>query len=357
MHPVPWATIILVLLLLQDPALVPAWKADLGERIIGPVIVEGDIVIAATRKGIVRGLAVETGEKKWEYDAAGPVGVLAAVRRRILVPRSDGKVVLLDPGTGKSEREFDVWPGAIPSVMKDRVYFGGKVERKESFNSVGASKQLLCLNIAKGKIEWTVDVKGGAGPAAEGGDRVYATDAGGAIVCLEAKTGKPVWTSADRMGMYGLHPPLVLKDRVIASGFGEGKVLCVDAKTGKKLWTWEPRGAVEAGQTSPILVEGRILVAALPAAALLDPATGKPDWTAEMGGHTMLVPAPANIDAGKAWFAYAGMVVSLEVASGRAVDFVTVNREAETWNSSSPTWSGGRLFVGMDSTLHALKPR
>lgn len=356
MNVAPWTILLVLLLIPQDPALAPAWTAAFPNRLAGPVLVEGDLVVAADLKGIVRGLAVETGEKKWEYDAGGPVAAMAVARQKIVIPQANGKVVFVDAATGRKQREFDAWAGAVPWAGKDRVYLGGRLERKETTNAIGASDRILCLNTVKWRVEWAADVKG-AGPAAESGDRVYAQGPGGVIVCLDAKTGKPVWTSADRTGMVGYHPPLILKDRVVASGFGEGRMLCVDAKTGKKLWTWEPSGALEAGQVTPVLWEGKILVTALPGAALVDPSNGKPVWTADLGGHTMLCPAPAHLQSGKAWFAYAGMVASVDLAGGKTVDLITVDREAQTWSTCTPTWGGGRLFIGMDSTLHALEPR
>ena len=76
-------------------------------------------------------------------------------------------------------------------------------------------------------------------------DRVYTLGTMGDLRCLDAKTGKPVWTKSFPKD-YGATPPvwgfsahlLVEKDLVIALVGGEKKgVVAFDKKTGKERWT------------------------------------------------------------------------------------------------------------------------
>ncbi len=92
------------------------------------------------------------------------------------------------------------------------------------------------------------------------GDRLYHENAGGQLVCLEAKTGNRLWSlslGTEFQGKGGGYDqsesPLIDGDRVICCPGGATAMVALDKNTGKTVWR-SPSVGEPAGYTSPILV-------------------------------------------------------------------------------------------------------
>ncbi|MCH7687778.1 MAG: PQQ-like beta-propeller repeat protein, partial [Planctomycetes bacterium] len=133
----------------------------------------------------------------------------------------------------------------------------------------GEQECVVCYDIETGEHVWThsdtvrfKSFQGGPGPMATPtlfDSRVYSVGGKGLLNCLEARTGKQVWSTnilddADAQnltwGMSG--SPLVYDDVVVVNpGGGQGNsVAAYDRLTGEKLWT---AGNEPAGYSSPSL--------------------------------------------------------------------------------------------------------
>lgn len=162
------------------------------------------------------------------------------------------------------------------------------------------TERVVCFDAASGKPLWThayptrYGKLGGYanGPRAmptihEG--RVYTLGAVGHLYCLEAATGKVVWSKdlvrdyQARIPEWGLAAsPLVDGDRVVVHAGAQpgGSFLAFDRRTGKEIWRSldDP-----AGYCTPVLIErpaGRQLIAWTPENVHgLDPETGKRLWS------------------------------------------------------------------------------
>jgi len=75
----------------------------------------------------------------------------------------------------------------------------------------------------------------------------------GNFVCVDAKTGKPIW-QFDKMHT-GMPTAAVTDTRVYVSDFN-GLVYCLDADTGKLIWRHDTLGEIWG---SPLLVDGKLL--------------------------------------------------------------------------------------------------
>jgi len=122
------------------------------------------------------------------------------------------------------------------------------------------------------------------------GDRLYELSGVGRLFCLDKKTGAIQWTrdltkefdgEAPRCGF--AEAPLIYKDKVICTPGGKDAALvALDKKTGKTLWT-SAGFSDQSAYCSPILIErgGNCLVVTITArhVAGLDANTGNVIWT------------------------------------------------------------------------------
>jgi outer membrane protein assembly factor BamB len=157
----------------------------------------------------------------------------------------------------------------------------------------GPDELVTCYELATGRLLWShanavrfVEWQGGDGPRAtptvEGG-RVYAVGATGILDCLDAVTGKPIWSrdllkeNQARNITWGVSAsPLIVDDRVIVTaGSGSASLLAFNKTEGTMLWKG---GTDVASYASPVLatIAGRRGIVSLNAVTLTihDPDTG-----------------------------------------------------------------------------------
>jgi outer membrane protein assembly factor BamB len=116
------------------------------------------------------------------------------------------------------------------------------------------------------------------------------------VACYDAATGKPVWTHRDAARFWesngGAGPrgtPTLHKGRIYTFG-ATGIVNALDAGSGAVVWTRNAAsdtGAKVPGwgfSSSPLAVDGLIIVAASGRLAAYDPSTGAPRWFKAEGG-------------------------------------------------------------------------
>ena len=90
--------------------------------------------------------------------------------------------------------------------------------------------------------------------AAVAGDRVVVGGRDKVVHCLNAKTGKAIWTFATRARVDS--SPAIAGARVYV-GSNDGRFYVLDLGTGKKLWEFEAGAPLSA---SPAIAAGRIVI-------------------------------------------------------------------------------------------------
>ena len=226
---------------------------------------------------------------------AGNISGFAADWPQWRGPRRDG----ISPETGL----LRAWPAAGPrlvwktqglgegystvSVVRGRIYTQGQR---------GEQQFVLAFDAATGKKQWETPNgrayresrgNGPRGVPTVDGERLYALAADGSLVCLDAATGKPLWSMNIVERFLGAVPnwgmsesPLVDGARLIVTpGGSKAAIVALDKSSGKPLWQSQ---SDEAGYSSVVAFDlgGKRQLAALTAegAVGLDAGDGKLLW-------------------------------------------------------------------------------
>ena len=155
--------------------------------------------------------------------------------------------------------------GAVAAVG-DRVYLTGNEGMTNEF--------ARALNAKDGKAVWTTPLgkvapnQGPQYPAARStptvdGDRIYVLGSDGDLACLEAATGKAVWTKNLRKDFGGKpgnwaysESPLVDGDVVVVTpGGADATLVALNKKTGETVWKAPVPGGDAAGYASVVATE------------------------------------------------------------------------------------------------------
>lgn len=161
------------------------------------------------------------------------------------------------------------------TIADPTTYFGGSsVEKPAELVPVANSVDVITL--------WSVDVGKGVDkqrlnlvPKPVGG-RVYAADARGHVMALDAATGRSLWTrDTDRELTAGPG----YGDGLVLVGTGDGEVVALDADSGAERWVSRVSSEVLA---VPAAAHGVVVVHTIDGRiAGLEAATGKPRWQYE----------------------------------------------------------------------------
>jgi outer membrane protein assembly factor BamB len=156
---------------------------------LGPAIDNG-LVFAASHKGEVIAVALDTGRNVWVKKLKVPISAGPAAGSGIVVAgTSKGAVIALDGATGRQ-----LWRSQINS---------------ELLSSPAISEKVVVIRSVDGRLHG-----------------------------LETRTGKELWSveqQVPRLSLRGTAIPIVAKE-VAISGFDNGKVMAVSLTTGDTIW-------------------------------------------------------------------------------------------------------------------------
>lgn len=214
--------------------------------------------------------------------AAGRPGGLRPVLENdaLFVAESGGRVVALDPVTGRERWRVDLKArvSSGPTVLGDLILVGT------------LDADVVALKRADGSPVWRAQVSSEVlAPPAGAGDVVVARSIDGRVFGLSIKDGTRLW-SFDRtvpsLTLRGLSPPLVDGNKVII-GMDSGRIAAVQLNDGAPLWEQAvslPTGRTELERLADIdaplvdTLEGVLVASYGGDVALMDPIDGQSRW-------------------------------------------------------------------------------
>jgi outer membrane protein assembly factor BamB len=188
-------------------------------------------------------------------------------------------------------------PGAIPLATTPPEWPGFRGPERDG---VVRGARIATDWTASPPVElWRRPVGPGWSSFAVHGDVVYTQEQRGeneVVAAYDRKTGKPVWMHATKARFWesnaGAGPrgtPTLAGGRVYALG-GTGMVSAVDARTGAPLWTHDAAADTKTAtptwgfSSSPLVIDGQVIVAASGTLIAYDAATGERRWLGPPAG-------------------------------------------------------------------------
>ena len=272
-------------------------------------------------------------------------------------PNHDGKSA--DTGLLKQ------WPAEGPAKLWQATGIG------EGYSSVAVSgsmvyitgqaggKLLLSAFDVDGKLKWaqpvdkawTGDPPGARGSAAIDGGKAYVLSGNGLLGCLDAKTGKPVWSaSAGKMGGspggWGYaETPLVLGNLVIFKPGGKNSIVALNKATGAPVWASTGFSAgPEYSSCIPVSFGGAEMIVTGTNGGIVGVSakTGKLLWSNSFSANnTANCPTPAYADGHVFWangYGKGGICLKLS-AAGQSV------KAAEAWKTGDMECHHGGYII------------
>lgn len=153
-----------------------------------------------------------------------------------------------------------------PSVTREKLYIlGSEGKDSEFLRAFSARNGKLLWSTRLGKVgnpDQQPSYPGARSTPTVDGKNVYALSSDGDLACVDATTGKLLWTKSLRTEFGGrpgvwayAESPLIDGDKVIVSPGGEkAGIVALNKKTGAVIWKSVLPGADLAGYASPIVV-------------------------------------------------------------------------------------------------------
>jgi len=299
--------------LLVDPSavrfpLVEAGTLEIEGTVVGQPRARDGIVYFATREGFLTAVVVPARQIFWKFKAEHPVSVSPELGENHILLCDDGNVLyaLDTKGLLVFKKQIDEAVTSPVRENKGRIFFGT------------ASGKVLVFDLSTGGEllwEFTATVPAAAisaGPVFSG-DLVIFGAADGRLLALD-HTGKPVWEFA-ATGAITTDPAEA--DGRVYFGTENRFFYCLNAATGKKIWSRRLQGA----PLHPALIHGRRLALAASNSVVY--------FLSRRGGSILsweAVPSRVVHDLAAAW---PMILVSSGGPSLRALDFSTGKRVGE----------------------------
>lgn len=237
------------------------WRVRLPARVLTPPLVAGGRVFVALSDRSTMAFDGSTGARLWTQPRAGDplvlrqAGVLLAVGDT-LVSGGLGRLQGLNPANGRVVWDAPLATSRGTNEVERLVDTVGPVSRVG--NSVCArafNASVGCVDASTGRVVWTRASQGAVGV---GGDtqHVVGADSDGRLVAWRRDSGEPVW-SLDRFKFRGLTAPVVLNGHA-AVGDEQGVVHWLNLATAADVARWRADGSAIVG--APVTAAGMVLV-------------------------------------------------------------------------------------------------
>ena len=225
------------------------WTFKTEAEIRSSPVVAGDRILIGSYDGNLYCLSARDGKLLWKFTTGSYVHATPMISDGIAYIAGCDEIFRgIRVADGKEVLHFDSggYTGASPALLNQWAYFG-------TFNNDVAGADLRAK-----KVAWRYENPDRHFPfyssAAVVADRVVLGGRDKLIYCLNAKTGKSMWTFATNARVDS--SPAIAGDRVYV-GSNDGRFYVLELATGKKVWAFEAGSPLSA---SPAIAGGRVVI-------------------------------------------------------------------------------------------------
>ena len=200
------------------------WRATGTSEALAPPVGAGDIVVMRGVDGHLYGLNAGDGTRIWNFDRTVPDLTLRGLSaplimgNRIFCGLDNGHLVSLKLGDGQL-----IWdqPISVPTgrTVLDRLadIDADLLPAADGIFVVTFGSDLALVDPQNGQPRWRRSVKSYTGMAL-GGDKLFVTDADGAVWALDAETGAQVWKQ-EALKYRRLSPPAYFEGHIVVGDY------------------------------------------------------------------------------------------------------------------------------------------
>jgi len=247
---------------------------------------------------LLRCLDAATGKIVWTHNTGRDLDSSpCVVDGRLYIAGENGYARCLDPASGKLIwKTFmgGIGPGTVPGSNGSET---SPAIADGDYYAITYDGDLFCIDTRDGRVKWKANTGDDtdASPVVAG-DFVYAAaeEKASFVYCFERSKGREIWRyGANRKGYWST--PAVAGNRLYVGG-DDTSLHCLDATTGKAVWTYKTGDAV---WSSPCVVDGKVIFGSKDAHLyVLDAASGAEISRLKLDGR--IIASPCIVD-GKIW--------------------------------------------------------
>jgi outer membrane protein assembly factor BamB/predicted MPP superfamily phosphohydrolase len=296
----------------------------------------------------------ETGRKLWQSKSDAQVQASPAVADGLVYASSiRGTLYAMNATNGQI-----IWKKIVgkDEVQRAWMYYSPTVANGVVYQaySTGKGGAMMALDAGTGKELWNVPLAGNwiaeSSPVVQDG-KIYVGADGGWLISLDASTGKELWRKKPAGGwMHSM--PSISQGRVYM-GYQGGLLVALDASTGNELWRYKSPDSsyIHGGTTgsSPAVADGVVFMGFPDGnVTAIDAATGSRKWSYRTKGGII---SSAAISGNTVYIgSNDGNLYAFDRLTGQQV----WQHDMGVWVASSPAISGNTLIVGAhDGNLYA----
>jgi eukaryotic-like serine/threonine-protein kinase len=225
------------------------WTFKTGGEIKSSPVAVDDKILIGSYDGHLYGLDARSGAVRWKVKTAGPVHATAGVANGTAYVAGCDEIfraIRISDGRELYTVVSGAYTGASPALMNNSAFYG-------TFDNY-----VLGVNLQTRRISWRYRNAQRQFPfyssAGAVENRLVLGGRDKYVHCLDARTGKALWTFATRARVES--SPALASGRVFV-GSSDGRFYVLDFYSGAKLWEFEAGAALSA---SPAIASGRIVI-------------------------------------------------------------------------------------------------
>jgi outer membrane protein assembly factor BamB len=225
------------------------WTFKTEAEIRASPVISGDRLLIGSYDGNLYCLSRRDGKLAWKFTTGSYVHGTPALAGGVAyvsgcdeifhgIRLADGQEVVRFPAGGPA--------AASPAMLGQWAWFG-------NFNN-----EVVGADVSRKRVVWRYQRQAAPFPfyssAAASGDRIVLGGRDKLVHCLNARTGKAIWTFATKARVDS--SPAIADGRVYI-GSNDGHFYVLDLATGRKLWDFEAGAPLSA---SPAIAAGRVVI-------------------------------------------------------------------------------------------------